>query len=227
MPRELMISKEVPFLRCELRRRDRSWSHRCRGYDHLRLRRWRWAWLGRGRRLGVKQLLDPRGEVFGIGGAFVRVIVDARLQQVDQSRCHAAVLHLLAPAAAAGAFCRQVASQELVPHDAQGVDVVARVGPVAPALLRRGVQGRVSPPHGTRQRLLARQRPAGLLADHLRRRDAADAEVGHQQRHLAIGFALDEDVGRLQVAVDDGRAQAVGEGDCLRQAQDDLGGELR
>jgi len=58
--------------------------------------------------------------------------------------------------------------------------------------------------------LLAHRRPAGIFMNHLRDRDAADAKIGHQQCHFVVGVALDQDVGRFQVAEDDGWFQMVG-----------------
>ncbi len=55
-------------------------------------------------------------------------------------------------------------------------------------------------------------------------RHPADAEVGHAEVNLPVRPPQDEDVGRFQVAVYDGRAESVGEADDTRQLARDLRG---
>ena len=52
-------------------------------------------------------------------------------------------------------------------------------------------------------------------------RQAADAEVRDSERRLAVRPQLHQDVGRLEVAVDDGRIQPVSEADDRSEALDD------
>ena len=112
-----------------------------------------------------------------------------------------------------------------MPDDPQRVNVVARVGRIAPQLFRRGVQERAGTTEGgghefARGRLLAR----GL--DRPRVGDPADAEIRDLARDLAIQ-PLDQDVRRLQVAMHDRRVDPVGERDDPGQVEDDLRDHLR
>src|SRR5437762_2482257 len=92
-------------------------------------------------------------------------------------------------------FERLLPGEELIEHDAGREDVRAPIDRLALDLFRRHV-GRGSD-HGAGARRLA------LLA--LRLGDAGDAEIGQ----FGVAAGIDQDIGRLDVAVDD--ARLVGE----------------
>ena len=93
---------------------------------------------------------------------------------------------------------RQLAGQQLVQHDAERIDVAYRRHGLAAHLLRARVIRR----HHAQPIIVA-----GDLARIARLQELGDAEV-EQLRH-AVG--ADQDVRRLQVAMDDGAAVRVGD----------------
>ena len=153
--------------------------------------------------------------------ALLRVIVPATAQQVHRRVVQAALGQALPPTLAGRSLRAQVRQQQLIADHPQGVDIVAPIARHAPFLLRRGVVRRVRP-------------PVRLAQAHARRRgrqprqaagsgDVADAEVRHSQQP-AVRPALQQHVGRLQVAVDDRVRQAVQPADDARQVAQHLQG---
>ena len=110
---------------------------------------------------------------------------------------------------------RRDPGQHLVQHHRQGVEVGARVDPAAHRLLRRDVGGR--PDRGADPGQIIVGRPLGLVRVH----QLGDAEV-EDLGEVGIAALLDQDdVGRLDVAVDD-----VG-GVGVPQAAQDVTGDVQ
>ena len=120
----------------------RGWSPRCPAGAAAVLRRGRRRDGGSRRRRGRRpeqgrQLL---GQHVGVGWTFRGVIFDAVLQKGDHLGMATLLQCLFLPAAAAGRLPSDIAGEHLIPDHAQRVDIVARVGRAATALLGRGVQ---------------------------------------------------------------------------------------
>ncbi len=172
--------------------------------------------LGGGDRRGVRVHADavgddPQGvrQVLG-AGALVRVLAQAALDHRPQRVRHGGgaarlgaqmlVQHLQGAATAE----RGTAGDQLVEHDPGAVDVHGGGLRAALGGLRRDVRGRAD-------ELLGAGQARGVG-------EAGDAEVGEHRVHLAAGL-LQQDVGRLEVAVD--HAVGVAGGERVR----DLGGQ--
>jgi len=95
---------------------------------------------------------------------------------------------------------RRLAAQHLIRHDAQGIEVAARVEiAIARSLLRAHVRRR---PDGH-----ARRRQPGRIAT-VRRRGARDPEVGDERAPID---AVEQDVVGLDVTMDDAARMCVGQ----------------
>ena len=101
--------------------------------------------------------------------------------------------------------------EHLIPDDAEGVNVVARVGRPRRASAAARRTAACARRAGAVARKLPRPWSPRRPRERRPRRDAADAEVGDAQaRACRRPSCCDEDVGRLQVAVDDGRRRGGG-----------------
>ena len=105
-----------------------------------------------------------------------------------------------------------VADQQLIPHDAQAIEIVTRIGLVAAALFGRHVQwGAAAAEQGDLfvRGHLAEEGAAGLrIPNRVRRGHPADAEIRQFDRRPA-----DQNVGRLEVPMD--HTLLVGKGQSL------------